>query len=39
MYNKYIDYLSFDEQLELYKYCDYPVIPTISFYEFMDKII
>ena len=38
IYNKYIDFLSFDEQLELYKFCDYPVIPTISFYEFMDKI-
>ena len=38
IYTKYIDFLSFDEQLELYKFCDYPVIPTISFYEFMDRI-
>lgn len=38
MYKKYIKYLSFDEQLTIYKYFNYPVIPTISFYEFMDKI-
>lgn len=38
MYKKYIDKLSYDEQLSIYKLFDYPVIPTISFYDFMDKI-
>lgn len=38
MYKKYIDKLPYDEQLSIYKLFDYPVIPTISFYDFMDKI-
>lgn len=38
MYKKYIDKLPYDEQLSIYKLFDYPVIPFISFYDFMDKI-
>lgn len=38
MYKKYIDKLPYDEQLYIYKLFDYPVIPTISFYDFMNKI-
>lgn len=38
MYKKYIDKLPYNEQLSIYKLFDYPVIPTISFYDFMDKI-
>ncbi len=38
MYKKYIDKLPYDEQLSIYKLFDYPVIPTISFYDFIDKI-
>ena len=38
MYKKYKDLLSYDEQLSIYKLFDYPVIPTISFYDFMKKI-
>ena len=39
MYKKYIDNLPYDEQLSIYKLFDYPVIPTISFYDFMNKIL
>ena len=38
LYKKYIDKLSYDEQLSIYKLFDYPVIPNISFYDFMDRI-
>ena len=38
MYKKYIDKLPYDEQLSIYKLFDEPVIPTISFYDFMNKI-
>lgn len=38
MYKKYIDKLPYNEQLSIYRLFDYPVIPTISFYDFMDKI-
>lgn len=38
MYKKYIDKLPYEEQLSIYKLFNYPVIPTISFYDFMDKI-
>ena len=38
MYKKYIDKLPYDEQLAIYKLFDEPVIPTISFYDFMNKI-
>lgn len=39
MYKKYIDKLSYEEQLSIYKLFDYPVIPFISFYDFMDRIL
>ena len=38
MYYKYINNLSFDEQLEIYKLFDYPVIPNITFYDFINKV-
>lgn len=38
MYKKYIDKLPFDEQLSIYKLFNEPVIPTISFYDFINKI-
>jgi len=38
MYKKYIDKLPYNDQLSIYKLFDYPVIPTISFYEFINKI-
>ena len=38
MYNKYIENLSYDEQLELYKTHSSEIIPQISFYDFMNKI-
>lgn len=38
MYKKYIDKLPYGEQLSIYKLFDYPIIPTISFYDFMNKI-
>ena len=37
VYNKFIDYLNFDEQLRIYNFFNYPVIPIISFYDFMKK--
>lgn len=39
MYKKYIDKLSYEEQLSIYKLFDYPVIPSISFYDFMNRIL
>lgn len=38
IYKKYRDKLPYDEQLSLYKFFNYPIIPTISFYDFIDKI-
>ena len=38
MYNKYINELSYEDKLYLYKNFDYPVIPTITFFDFMEKI-
>lgn len=38
MYDKYIQYVSEDKILEIYKVFDYPVIPKISFNDFMKKI-
>lgn len=38
IYNKYIDNLPYEEQVNIYKFFDYPIIPKISFYDFMDKI-
>ena len=38
MYDKYIDFLTFEERLDIYRFFnDYPVIPAISFYDFMSK--
>ena len=37
VYNKFIAYLNFDEQLRIYNFFNYPVIPIISFYDFMKK--
>lgn len=38
MYDKYICKLSYDDKLYLYKNFDYPVIPTVTFFDFMDRI-
>ncbi len=37
-YNRYIEYLPYDEQLAIYKIFNEPVIPKLSFYDFMNKI-
>lgn len=38
IYKKYIDNLPYEEQVNIYKFFDYPIVPKISFYDFMDKI-
>ena len=38
MYCKCIGKLSYDDQLNLYKNFDFPVIPTMTFFDFMDRI-
>lgn len=37
IYKKYENEISYDNQLAIYKLFDFPVIPTITFYDFMDK--
>ena len=34
----YIDNLPYEEQVNIYKFLYYPIIPKKSFYDFMDKI-
>lgn len=38
MYNKYIDNISYDDKLRIYKNFDYPVIPDITIEQFLDLI-
>ena len=37
-YLSYIDNLSYDDRVYLYKRFDYPIIPTITFFDFMNNI-
>ena len=37
LYNKFIDYLPYEEQVNIYKSFDYQIIPPISFYDFLKK--
>ena len=39
MYKEYITNISYDEQLRIYKLFNYPVIPNITFFDFMEKIL
>ena len=38
IYNQYIHMLPYETQVEIYKTFDYPIIPNISFYDFLNKI-
>ena len=38
MYNQYIYALPYETQVSIYKTFDYPIIPKISFYDFLNKI-
>ena len=38
LYNKTIDSFEYNERVNMYKIFDYPIIPTITFYEFLDNI-
>lgn len=37
LYNKIIDYLPYEEQVNIYKSFDYQIITPISFYDFLKK--
>jgi len=38
VYNKYKDYLLYDDLISTYNFFNYPIIPTMTIYEFIDKI-
>ena len=38
MYNKYSKYIDYSDLLRIYKNFDYPVVPTITLYDFIKKI-
>lgn len=37
IYKKYENEVSYDDKLSIYKSFDFPIIPTITFYDFLDK--